>query len=173
MADKPKSKAARGKAKNAKPAEGKTAKSSDPASAAKTAPAKTTTAKTAIAKTAAQAGKKGKAKTGKVAGGSHAAKPSKPAVPAENHAVEHHSQRHVEKHPDALVETYYVCSGALPIEIRDTPPASGTQFVEFTSFADARDHFLEQLIEAIEQHERVLHAVRGAASFADYLDQQG
>jgi hypothetical protein len=159
MADKPKPKSAsQGKAKAAKPANGKTAKSADAAPAAsKAAAAKTATAKTA--------GKKGKAKAGKAAGGSHGAKQSKSAAPA--------VEKHVEAHAPIPVETFYVCSGVLPIEIRDTPPASGAGFVEFASFDAARDHFLDELIEAIEQYERVLHAVRGTTSFAHYLAQHG
>jgi hypothetical protein len=166
MADKPKSKSAsQGKAKAAKPANGKTAKSADAAPAASKAAAP----KTATAKTAAKAGKKGKPKAGKAAGGSHAAKPSKSAALAAEKQVE----KDVETHAPAPAETFYVCSGVLPIEIRDRPPASGTRFVEFASFAAARDHFLDELIAAIEHSERVLHAVRGTTSFAHYLAQHG
>jgi hypothetical protein len=70
-------------------------------------------------------------------------------------------------------ETYYVYTEVLPIEIRDTPPSGQTRFVEFSSFDDAREHLLEHLIELIEHHERVLHAIRRAETFADYLDRQG
>ena len=148
MADKSKSKAAaRGKAKAAKFADAKAAKSAEAASA---------TSKTATAKSAGKAAKapagKAKAKAGKAAESSAAAKKPK---------------------PEAVGETYYVYTEVLPIEIRDTPPIGETRFVEFSSFDDARDHLLEHLIELIEHHERVLHAVRRAASFADYLEQHG
>jgi hypothetical protein len=168
MADKPKPKTASpGKAKAKKPADTPPAKSADApkAATAKTAAAKTATAKTATAKTAAKAGKKAKTKSGKSAAGASAAKPAKSEPPA--------TAKHAAKHGAALAETFYVCSGPLPLEIRDTPPASRTPHVEFSSFAAARDNLLDQLIEAIEHYERVLHAVRGTASFADYREQQG
>jgi len=172
MAEKPKPKTASpGKAKAKKPADTPPAKSADApkAATAKTAAAKTTTAKTATAKTAAKAGKKATTKSGKSAAGASAAKPAKSETPA----TEKHHAKHDAKHGAALAETFYVCSGPLPLEIRDTPPVSGAPHVEFSSFAAARDHLLDQLIEAIEHYERVLHAVRGAASFADYREQQG
>ncbi|HEY1785553.1 MAG TPA: hypothetical protein VGG30_08395 [Pirellulales bacterium] len=152
--------ASRSKAKAAKPTEAKTLKSADSApAAAKAAP------KTATVKTTAKAAKKGKAKGGKTAGGAPAAKQSKTTAAA----AEKQAENHVE-HP---VETFYVCTGLVPVEIRDTPPPSGTRSVEFASFATARDHFLDELIEAIEQYERVLHGVRGASSFADYIELRG
>jgi hypothetical protein len=149
MADKSKSKTARGKSKSTKAADAA-------ASASKATPSKAAAGKTSTAKTAAKAGKKGKPKAAKAA-----IKQPKSATPP---AAE-------QLGGDTLVDTFYVCTGLVPIEIRDTPPAGGSQFVEFASFDAARDHFLEQLIEAIEQYERMLHAVRRAESFADYLDQ--
>ncbi|HTU25611.1 MAG TPA: hypothetical protein VMF30_09455 [Pirellulales bacterium] len=141
MADKPKSKAksAAGKAKAAKPAETKPAKA--PKSAAKS------TAKPA----------KGPAKAKK------ASKAAKPAV--EGAAA---SMAEMVAAEPLVMETYYVVTDIQPLEIVTEPPAAGTEHTQFASFLDAREHLLEHLIATVEEYERLLHAVRGASSFADY-----
>lgn len=157
MADKSKSKTApRAKAKAAKPADVKAAK---PAESAPAAP-KPATSKPAASKTKTSPAKAA-GKSAKAAGkGAKPTRKSKPEVAA------------AATHVEPSVETYYFCSGVLPLEIRTTPPEGGIQFVEFSSFSDARDHLLDQLIELIEEHERELHSIRRTASFAEYLYHQ-
>ena len=147
MSDKSKPKAAsRAKAKSA---DAKPAKAAESAAASP----KTTAGKKTGKAARAGSGKSAASKAGKAAASPPPAKKPLPESPAG--------------------ETYYVYTEVLPIEIRDTPPSGETRFVEFSSFDDAHDHLLEHLIDLIEHHERVLHAVRNAASFADYLEQHG
>ncbi len=142
MADKSKPKtASRAKAKAAKPADAKPVKAAESAS---------TPPKTPAGKKAGKATKVGERQTGR----------------GQSRQVcrQCGSRQEGEARRTPAGETYYVYTEVLPIEIRDTPPSGETQFVEFSSFDDARDHLLEHLIELIEHHERVLHAVRRADS---------
>ena len=136
------------------------------ASSTKTASTKTTTPKPV------------KAKAAKLPPAKQAAAPQTVKAPAKGKVKPVKARARVKQKPAAVqdqvvaaepdLEVYYVTLDPLPPQIHSAMPASGVQAVEFSSFAEARERAIDQLIELIEEAEHRLHLLRRAGSREEY-----